>query len=183
MKGQPVLKVIVSDERNILRAFRPRLVRLLRLAAPRAWEDAALSLAIVSGKEMAALNRRFTGRRGETDVLAFPLDDGPALSSKRDKAGPTMVGEIVVNASLAAREAEARGAAPAHELALYAVHGALHLAGCDDHDPQRSREMHRREEELLRRAGVPCVRQLPRIKAGPHGGRGARALPRKTTHA
>ena len=60
----------------------------------------------MNGSEMAGLNRRFTGRRGETDVLAFPLADGPS------PARAVTVGEIVVNASLAAREARARGARP-----------------------------------------------------------------------
>jgi len=155
---------MVFDPRNILRAFRARLVRLLQLATPREWEDAQVSLAVVSGREMAVLNRRFTGRRGETDVLAFPLQDGLDFPSGQDKARRRTVGEIAVNASLAAREAEARGASKAHELALYAVHGALHLAGYDDHDAQSRQEMYQREEELLRRAGIPGVRGRPRRK-------------------
>ena len=76
------------------------------------------------------------------------------------------MGEIAVNSSLAAREAKARGASASDELALYVVHGALHLAGYDDHDARCRQRMYRREEELLRRAGIPCVRSRPRRKGG-----------------
>ena len=150
-----MLSVKVSDRRNVLRDFRARVIRLLRLAAPRAWAGGELSLAVVDSREMARLNRRFTGRRGQTDVLAFPLADGPS-------PGARMVGEIVVNASLAAREARGRGARPIHELTLYALHGALHLAGYDDHDPQDRNAMYSREEKILRRAGIPYTRRLPK---------------------
>jgi len=86
-----MLSVKISDRRNLLRDFRARVVRLLRLAAPREWAGGELSLAVVDGREMTRLNRRFTGRRGQTDVLAFPLADGPSPAA-------LMVGEIVVNA-------------------------------------------------------------------------------------
>jgi probable rRNA maturation factor len=148
-----MLTVKVFDRRNVLRNFRGNVVRLLRLAAPRTWANGELSLAVVDGREMSRLNRRFTGRRGQTDVLAFPLDDGPSPAA-------LALGEIVVNASLAAREARRRGAQPVHELALYALHGALHLAGYDDHHPQERNAMYSREEEILARAGMPCTRYL-----------------------
>ena len=155
-----MLRVKVSDRHNILRDFRAQVIRLLRLAAPRKWAGGELSLAVVDGREMSGLNRRFTGRRGQTDVLAFPLADGPS-------PGVRMVGEIVVNASLAAREARERGARPIHELTLYALHGALHLAGYDDHNPQDQSAMYSREEEILRRAGIPYTRRLPKRRRAP----------------
>ncbi len=155
-----MLRVKVSDRHDVLRTFRGRFIRLLRLAAPGEWAGGELSLAVVDGREMTRLNRQFTGRRGQTNVLAFPLADGPAPAAR-------MVGEIVVNASLAAREARERGAEPIHELMLYALHGALHLAGYDDHNrPDRS-AMYSREEELLRRAGIPNTRRFPKLRRAP----------------
>ena len=45
-------------------------------------------------------------------------------------------------------------------LALYVVHGLLHLCGYDDHDDADRRRMRRREDELLSQAGLtnPYVR-------------------------
>jgi len=152
-----MLRIKVSDRRNVLRNSRARVVRLLRLAAPREWAGGELSLAVVDGREMTELNRRFTGRRGQTDVLAFPLADGTSPAAR-------MVGEIVVNASLAAREARMRGAQPIHELTLYALHGALHLAGYDDHNAQDRSAMYLHEEKILQRAGIPYTRRLPKVR-------------------
>jgi probable rRNA maturation factor len=135
------MRVNVSDPRSILKDSRKLALR-------------ELSLAVVDGREMTRLNRRFTGRTGQTDVLAFPLADAPS-------PGAPLIGEIVVNASLARREARRRGVRPIHELMLYVVHGALHLAGFDDHRPQDRTAMYSREKEVLRRARIPCTRAVP----------------------
>lgn len=45
----------------------------------------------------------------------------------------------------------------AAELALYVVHGLLHLSGYDDHDPSAARIMHAREDALLVALGLGPV--------------------------
>ena len=92
---------------------------------------------------MRRLNRRFTGRGGSTDVLAFPLGDGPGDC-----------GEIVVSAEVARREAARRSVSVWAELLLYCLHGLLHLEGYDDHDRARCRRMRLAERNLLVRAGL-----------------------------
>jgi probable rRNA maturation factor len=155
-------RVNVVNRQGVISLRAPRLRRLVRLAAANSWKGAEVSLAVVGGREMAALNRRYTGRHGDTDVLAFPLAD--AL-----RGGDKVVGEIVVCASRAVAEARARGVAPQDELALYVAHGALHLLGFDDHTREDRRAMYAREEEVLRQAGIPYVRQRPRKR--PEAGR------------
>ena len=64
------------------------------------------------------------------------------------------------------------GVEPGDELALYVVHGLLHLCGYDDHDDAERDAMRRREDELLARAGltnpVPSAsrRDRDRVTAG-----------------
>jgi len=117
--------------------------RLLRSALSAEGRDAELSIALVEDAEMALLNRRFLGREGPTDVLAFPYEsDGTKVS-----------GELVVNAQAAVREAAGRSHGAEAELMLYLVHGLLHLLGYDDAAPEQAEKMHRRERELLRAAG------------------------------
>ena len=41
------------------------------------WSEAELSLTLVSDRAMARLNRETFGRRGPTNVIAFPLDAAP----------------------------------------------------------------------------------------------------------
>ena len=99
-----------------------------------------LDVAIVSDREIRRLNVRYLGKRGSTDVLAFDVSSpGPSK----------LLGEVVVSADTAARQAAALGIAVALELDLLLVHGLLHLAGYDDHDPAGARRMHERAREIL----------------------------------
>lgn len=83
------------------------------------------------------------------------------MSRGGDGAPPASVGvlegDIIVSADTAAREAEARGHDLAAELALYAVHGALHLLGYDDADPADAQRMHDMEDEVLSAVGIGPV--------------------------
>jgi probable rRNA maturation factor len=163
-----MISVQLTDARRNLRSTARRLVKAIQKAASSRWNKAELSLAVVDGREMVALNRRYTGRRGQTDVLAFLFDE---------KSWPEQgaVGEIIVNASLAAKEARSRGVAPEAELALYAIHGTLHLLGFDDHDPVSRRRMYNEEKRLLESFGIPFTRDSRvRKNVRSHTGAGGR---------
>ncbi|MBM3864644.1 MAG: rRNA maturation RNase YbeY [Verrucomicrobia bacterium] len=98
-----------------------------------------LSVAFLTDDALAALHGRFLGDPTTTDVITFAAD--PALGTG---------GEICVSADTAARCARERQGDPAAELALYLVHGWLHLAGHDDREPRRKRAMRRAEARALR---------------------------------
>ena len=102
---------------------------------------AGLSVTVVDDPAIAELHARYLGVSGATDVISFPLDD--------DFPGEALVGEVVVSADTAEREAGERGLPFAEELLRYVVHGTLHLLGYDDQDPDDHRRMHARQEELL----------------------------------
>ncbi|MFV1959446.1 MAG: rRNA maturation RNase YbeY [Planctomycetota bacterium] len=122
------------------------LARLAAIGARRAGRAVDLSFALVGDDEMARLNERFRGRGCPTDVLAFCLAEGPVL-----------LGEVVVSAQTARREAARRGLPAYDEVVLYAVHGVMHLLGYDDHDPVRRRRMRRAEREVLAALGLAPV--------------------------
>ena len=96
-----MLKVRVADRQDALAIDRRLVVRMARLAAPPEWKDAELSIALVGYDEMTALNRQFTGRAGDTDVLAFELEDP-------SRPGKAMVGEVVAGVARAQKESAAR---------------------------------------------------------------------------
>lgn len=107
---------------------------------------AEVGLALVSVDEMTHLNEthmHHTGATGATDVLAFPLDGTVAQPNGQ----PTMVGDIVICPSVAARSAESLG----DELALLTVHGALHLLGHDHYAPDEAAIMQSVQRDLLQR--------------------------------
>lgn len=77
----------------------------------------------------------------------------------RRQGPPPLLGEVVISAETAARQADQLGVAPALELDLLLVHGLLHLVGYDDHIPAEARRMHERAREILsagRRQPLPA---------------------------
>jgi probable rRNA maturation factor len=63
-----------------------------------------------------------------------------------------LVGQIVISADAARRQAARLGVPLALELDLLVTHGTLHLVGWDDRDPVEADLMHRRERDILRDA-------------------------------
>lgn len=107
-----------------------------------------LSLAVVGKQRMARLHEDFSGIPGATDVLTFDLGTHPAKH--------VIDGEIIVCSDVAKQRGRTIKAA-VRELSLYVVHGILHLAGYDDHDPAEFARMHAREDEILSQLGLGRV--------------------------
>jgi len=107
-------------------------------------ERGSISLAIVDDATIHELNRRHLGHDYATDVLSFVLESGEGW----------LEGEVVASMETAARRAPEFGWAAADELLLYVVHGALHLVGHDDQDPEARRAMRAAERKYLGRSGI-----------------------------
>jgi probable rRNA maturation factor len=112
-----------------------------------AWESARgarVELTLLDAPAMRRLNRRATGRRGLTDVIAFalPQPDG------------TLVGDVYIcpDAAWSGNGQRETGNVTA-ELVRLAVHGTLHVLGYDHPDGAgRTRSpMWRRQERYVRR--------------------------------
>lgn len=120
---------------------------LRRFEVPRA----VVSVALVDDAHIAEVNAQFLKHEGATDVITFDLRDEGNVDAL------TVDGEIVISAETAAREAAARGHDVEKELALYAVHGVLHLLGHDDAEEAEAAAMHRIEDEILASLGMGRV--------------------------
>lgn len=129
------MAAIVVDEQTAI----PGAKAACKRAAELVLDHRKVVVALVDDKKMAELHERFLGKSGPTDVLSFPH------------------GEIVVSADTAAREAKSRGIPPLHELVLYVVHGALHLAGHDDRKPKTQKLMRAAERKALSELGYGDV--------------------------
>ena len=119
---------------------------LARVAPSKAKGD--LSIAIVSDRRMRALNRQFRGKDAVTDVLSFPSDP----STARGAGERSFMGDIVVAAGAAKRQAKDAGHSVQTELRVLALHGLLHLLGYD-HETDDGR-MARAEARLRKKAGL-----------------------------
>ena len=103
-----------------------------------------LGIRIVGSAESRALNQRYRGKRGPTNVLSFPGASG---------RGRRLIGDVVVCAPLVAREArEQRKPLRAH-WAHMVVHGTLHLLGFGHERAADARRMEGLERRLLARLG------------------------------
>jgi probable rRNA maturation factor len=91
-------------------------------------EEGQLSVVIVSDRRMAELNRTFRRVDGPTDVLAFAQQEG-----EREGEGFNVhvLGDVVISAESAARQAPRYRRSLEGEMDLLLVHGILHLAGLD----------------------------------------------------
>src|SRR5262249_3852238 len=108
--------------------------------------EAEISLAFVDDATIHRLNRQFLDHDEPTDVLSFPLSDPGSRK---------LVGEVVIGAEVALAQARDRGHEVQAELALYVIHGLLHLCGHDDHDPDGAAKMRQRERYYLQQLGFP----------------------------
>jgi len=135
------IEIEVADTQVHLKVDRADVMRLARdVLLKENRPVASISIAIVDNATIHSLNLKHLGHDWPTDVITFPL------SSSEE---PALAGEVVVSAEMAVATAlELRGE-PHRELALYLVHGLLHLCGYDDSDDASSGAMKRRQEELL----------------------------------
>lgn len=140
---------------NLQRGVRiPReQIRRLAAAALRALgrAGAEVHLTFVSDALITRLNGRYRATRRATDVLAFTLET-PGLFR--------LLGEVVVSAETARRQARRLGVPVGLELELLVVHGLLHLMGYDDRYPLEARLMHERARAILERVSGPTPERL-----------------------
>ncbi len=122
--------------------------QMTRIAGLAGVTHGRLAMAVVDDKQMISMHEQYCGQPGTTDVLTFDI---------RDSEDQPVEGDLVLCMDEARRQATERGHDTRLELLLYAVHGLMHLLGEDDHDEAGYQKMHRREDELLTRAGLGPV--------------------------
>ena len=119
-----------SLERLIIHAL-PRCLALAKKHNAELATLPAVEITILGTRAMAKVHRDFLGIPGATDVITFPY------------------GEILVCAPVAATRAREFGHDTTTELALYAIHGLLHLSGHDDTTPAKQNRMTAAQEKIL----------------------------------
>ena len=166
------IEVFVADEQNDQPVDTMRWVRLAEsvLGDEGVPGDAELSMLFIDEAAMADLNKRFLGKDGPTDVLAFPIDEEPVEGGRSPDSGgtgpgdtseptdmPTVLGDVVICPAVAHRNAPEHAGTYEDELALLVVHGLLHLLGMDHTDDEEAEAMEEREQVLLTKFHRPPV--------------------------
>lgn len=120
-------------------------------------DEVEVELTLCGDEEMTHLNFDHMGERGPTDVLAFPLhewsvDGGHSHLADEEivvPPGGLLLGDIVIDVDQAVRQAIDGGWSPTQEIALLAVHGALHLVGHDHAEADDETAMRAVEHRVL----------------------------------
>lgn len=117
----------------------PGLARWLQGVAP-ARARGQVTVALAPDARVRALNRQYRRKDAATDVLSFPADE------------PGFLGDVVIAAGVARRQARDAGHSLQTEVRVLALHGLLHLLGYD-HEDDHGR-MARVERRLRRKGGL-----------------------------
>ena len=133
----PARSGMTLDVRNRQRSHKVNCAKLRQLALEVAADFQSLSIVLVSDPAMARFNRQYHATAGTTDVLSFDYGAGH--------------GELIISVPRAVAQARQFRTTPSRELALYVVHGILHLQGHDDLTPGPRRRMRAAERRWLRK--------------------------------
>lgn len=143
------MKVSVATPQEIVAVDRGRMRETARaVLAGEGIADAEISLAFVDNATIHALNKRYLNHDEPTDVLSFPLSE---------PAAKKLAGELVIGVEVARAQAETSGHDVQAELALYVIHGLLHLCGHEDGSEAEAAAMHARERQYLSLLGWPDI--------------------------
>lgn len=104
-------------------------------------KNAELNLVFTDNKKIKKINKTFLGHNFATDVISFGYNNASLENN--------ISGEIIISVEMAIKLAQKLKCTIEGEIALYLVHGLLHLLGYNDKLKKDARKMHQREKELL----------------------------------
>jgi probable rRNA maturation factor len=160
--------VFAADEQDDHPVDADRWMKLANdvLTTEKVGDDVEVSVMFVDERAIAELNEKFMGKSGPTDVLSFPIDEGPPDSGRVPDAGGngpgyelpddsdgvlSLLGDVVICPAVVMRKAPEHTGNYEDELALLLVHGLLHLLGMDHMVDEEAEAMEAKERDLLAR--------------------------------
>ena len=108
-------------------------------------ENQELSVLLTDDRKIRTLNKQYRGQDRATDVLSFSQND----EEEESKPSYHLMGDVVISAVTAKRQAAEHGLTLEEEIVLLLIHGILHLLGFDHersneeacHMKQKTREL------------------------------------------
>jgi len=136
------LQVAVTTRHRKIRIPHQKVSRVVKKAAGELLPArSVMSVAFLGDREMTSVNESYTGRKGTTDVLSFPLGENEITGAVHH--------EILISLDRAKRQAKSKSVSLIQEVIRLLIHAVVHLAGYDHHDPKMFKEMRRVEFGLL----------------------------------
>ena len=110
-------------------------------------DETELSISIVGDRTIRRINRDYLAKDRPTNVISFSLQEGDSVGIT-----PHALGDVVISADTAVREAEEGNIDGFERLSFLLLHGILHLCGYDHErsGEDEARKMEQKERELFR---------------------------------
>jgi probable rRNA maturation factor len=108
--------------------------------------DSGVDVILIDDKFMKELNKKFTKRKGTTDVLSFGMREGEGAAMEYPS-----LGDVYVSLDQAKRQADDYGVEFEKEVARLVAHGLLHLLGYDHADRNAAGMMKKTEDMYLKK--------------------------------
>lgn len=121
-------------------------------------EETELSISIVGDRSIRSLNAEYLGKDHPTNVISFSLQEGEFAHLT-----PHVLGDVVISADTATREADEAGLTGYERLIFLLLHGILHLCGYDHErsGAEEARKMEQKEQELWKLLQQEGLSELP----------------------
>lgn len=120
-----------------------------------------VSVLIVDDEEIRSINKEHRNIDKSTDVLSFPMadfKDGQLISDEGDydlEMDELILGDIIISAETAKRQAETYGHSFEREMAFLTAHSCFHLLGYDHMEEDEEKVMFKKQEDILKEIGLP----------------------------
>jgi probable rRNA maturation factor len=119
--------------------------------------DSEISILIVDDARIQELNREYLQRDNPTNVISFSM-----LEGEETVLNPQLLGDVVISADTAARDASEADSLFENEIFFLLLHGILHLLGFDhergtDEDAER---MEAKEKEIFAIIERDCLQTV-----------------------
>lgn len=116
-------------------------------------EDGEVTVVFVNNRRIRAYNRDYRKVDRPTDVLSFPMREGPG-----GDLHPFFLGDVMISLEMTETEARLYRRGRSEQLLILLIHGMLHLLGYDhERSEAEERKMTRRERLILKEIGRPTA--------------------------
>ena len=149
-------KVSIDDNINIL----IKKVIDLCMKSEKLDKEYEVSVLIVDDEEIRLINKEHRDIDKSTDVLSFPMaefNNGELISDEGDydiELDELMLGDIIISAETAKRQAIEYGHSFEREIAFLTAHSCFHLLGYDHMIESEEKIMFSKQEAILQEMGL-----------------------------
>ena len=140
------MEVLIENRQNRHRLPKQKIQKTARrILNALGYPDAQLSILIVDDDQISELNVAYLNHTGPTNVISFPMQEG-----QFSDITPDLLGDVVISADTAHREAVDAGMEMAERFNQLLIHGILHLTGYDHvNSEEEAAAMELKNNELM----------------------------------